>query len=87
MFKFMVSYDCGTTYREEQTAEHIDLLDNRCEELDEQRLRWKVEGKRREIVRVCKIHMDILAFMCNTSMDTIIAIAKLGKEQSNELPV
>lgn len=63
MFKLMVSYDCGGSYREERTVDDSALLDKRCEELDERRLRWIVEDEEGNIVRVCQIHARTIAMM------------------------
>jgi len=64
MYTLHVSYDCGTTYAPERTAETLDELRPRMHELDGQRLRWYVEEDGEQCFDVaCGIHRGIINFM------------------------
>jgi len=56
----MVSYDCGSNYGPDLSAENADALKDRMGELDNLGLRWYVDG---DDAIICKRHKDILDFM------------------------
>ncbi|KKN03816.1 hypothetical protein LCGC14_1103890 [marine sediment metagenome] len=63
--RLMVSRDAGSSYREQATGSHKELLAKAEElKLDEQMLRWVIESDDgTEIVEVSAIHHGIMDFM------------------------
>ena len=64
MFTLFVSYDVGMSYFPERTAETLDELHPRMEELDTEMLRWYLEKDGEDYwEEACKIHKGIISFM------------------------
>lgn len=66
MFTLFVSYDCGISYHPEKSANSIEELRQRMDELDNRMLRWYIDENGKSNFDndcVCGIHKGIINFM------------------------
>lgn len=67
-YTLVVSYDCGSTYGPERTADDPAEFNERCDELDGVGLRWAIDDKHgQSAYRVCRIHESILGLLAHTN--------------------
>ena len=88
MFTLFVSHNCGTSYFPERTAETIDELRPRLEELDSQLIRWYLGKDGKDYWgEACAIHKGIISFMeaVNNPEDDPAHLDKLGSTEDIEL--
>ena len=69
-YTLMVSRDCGMNYGVDRTADNLDDLEARAEELDQMWLRWYVEQDGEMLFTyACAIHKHIITFMSSAQSE------------------
>ncbi len=62
-YTLFVSHNCGTSYFPEKSSDNLADFVSRCEELDEQMLRWTLEDEEGDLVSMSGVHARILSFI------------------------